>query len=316
MISKWICGVDGEGWKLGIRVSMWGGIGDVVEVVYELHVSHLAGICALVASLQISISALGASHFSTMAEQSSIKRNPTSHGSHGSNNSSPLPPPLCHLLLSLRWRPSMTARVSLPLHLRWRRHHPPPSLPTRFSLICSRNHSSPSYPFVSLVPIDLLRASHMFCYDCLDCVGQGRRRGIRRSGVFVFGDGDESIEVLAGELVLEAESGIVSEGRKLRHDGREFDGEDFGVAAEVKRWLSSLVTMLRSKPSVKSCTTFSVAPKSSMMEFGFGTSQAISLKAAFSVAPRSSMMGFGFRTSQAISLKAEDKLKALVVMAH
>jgi len=57
--------------------------------------------------------------------------------------------------------------------------------------------------------------------------------------VFVVGDGDESVEVLAGELVLE-EGGIgggVGEGGEFGEEGGELDvavyGEDLGVAGDV-----------------------------------------------------------------------------------
>jgi len=57
--------------------------------------------------------------------------------------------------------------------------------------------------------------------------------------VFIVGDGDESVEVLAGELVLE-EGGIgggVGEGGESGEEGGELDvavyGEDLGVAGDV-----------------------------------------------------------------------------------
>jgi len=57
--------------------------------------------------------------------------------------------------------------------------------------------------------------------------------------VFVVGDGDEGVEVLAGELVLE-EGGIgggVGEGGEFGEEGGELDvavyGEDLGVAGDV-----------------------------------------------------------------------------------
>ncbi|RYR18707.1 hypothetical protein Ahy_B03g063319 [Arachis hypogaea] len=58
--------------------------------------------------------------------------------------------------------------------------------------------------------------------------------------VVVGGDGDEGVEVLSGELVLESEvlrRGAVAEGSELREEGGELDvavdGEDLGVAANV-----------------------------------------------------------------------------------
>ncbi|KAK3425697.1 hypothetical protein EUGRSUZ_F02169 [Eucalyptus grandis] len=57
--------------------------------------------------------------------------------------------------------------------------------------------------------------------------------------VLVVGDGDEGVEVLAGELVLEAGlgGGGAAEGGELGHEGGELDaavdGEDLGLAADV-----------------------------------------------------------------------------------
>ena len=57
--------------------------------------------------------------------------------------------------------------------------------------------------------------------------------------VVVVGDGDESVEVFAGELVLEGEVlwRGVAEGGELGEEGGELngavDGEDLGVAADV-----------------------------------------------------------------------------------
>ena len=57
--------------------------------------------------------------------------------------------------------------------------------------------------------------------------------------VVVVGDGDESVEVFAGELVLEGDVVVlgVAEGGEFGKHGGELDGavdgEDFGVAADV-----------------------------------------------------------------------------------
>ena len=57
--------------------------------------------------------------------------------------------------------------------------------------------------------------------------------------VVVVGDGDEGVEVLTGELVLEGEvlRGGVADGGELGEEGGELDGavdgEDLGVAADV-----------------------------------------------------------------------------------